>query len=117
MKIVTTSAAFCLITFSLFAAEEKPVTFVPAKPDPLVGDWQGNGSHYVAQIYFDEDGKYQANLLKEFDTESNVVAVLRGSSSDKNVAFAGDGWTATAGGNDFKGQKGGETFQLQHITS
>ena len=53
------------------------MNFVPAKADPLVGDWQGRGSDYVAQVYFAE-GKYQANLLKQFDAESNVVAVLKG---------------------------------------
>jgi hypothetical protein len=116
MKILKLAAAFCLISLPLFAAEEKPVTFVPAKADPLIGDWQGKGSRYVAQIYFGEDGNYQANLLKEFDTESNVVAVLHGSSSGNAIKFNGDGWTATVSGKDFKGQKDRESFQLQHTS-
>jgi hypothetical protein len=116
MNTLKLIAALCAITFPLLAAEEKPVTFVPAKPDPLVGDWQGSASRYVAQIYLAEDGAYQANLLKQFDAESNVVAVLHGSSSGDSVTFQGDGWTATLAGKAFKGRKDGESFDLQHIT-
>jgi hypothetical protein len=116
MRTSTLLAAFCALTFPLFAAEEKPVTFIPAKPDPLIGDWQGKDSHYVAQIYFTEDGKYQANLLKQFDTENNVVAVLLGASSGDKITFNGDGWSGTLTDKHFKGGKAGETFDLQPIT-
>src|SRR4051794_8697100 len=95
MKNIKLLAALCATTLPLFAAEEKPVTFVPAKPDPLVGDWQGKNSPYVAQVYFAEDGNYQANLLKQFDTENNVVAVLKSARSGDNISFTGDGWSVT----------------------
>src|SRR4051812_23930242 len=116
MKTLKLIAVFCATAVSLLAAEEKPVTFVHAKLDPLVGDWQGNASHYVAQIYFAEDGSYQANLLKQFDAESNVVAVLHGASTGDTLTFQGDGWTATLAGKSFKGRKEGESFELQHVT-
>src|SRR5438874_56426 len=112
MKAIKLLAALCAITFPLFAAEEKPVAFVPTKPDPLIGDWQGKDSHYVAQVYFAEDGKYQANLLKQFDAESNVVAVLVGTLSGGTIAFSGDGWSATLVGKNFQGRKGDDSFAL-----
>jgi hypothetical protein len=116
MKTIKPLAAFCALTFPLLAAEEKPVTFVPAKLDPLIGDWQGKDSHYVAQIYFAEDGKYQANLLKQFDAESNVLAILHGTSSGDTITFNGDGWNGTVADKHFKGGKAGESFDLQSIT-
>lgn len=138
MKTIKLIAALCAITLPLLGADEPdtdapqaktdasaktnhvkkvegPVTFIPAKADPIIGDWQGKGSHYVAQIYFAEDGKYQANLLKQFDTESNVVAVLLGAAPGGTVAFSGDGWNATLADKHFKGSKGSESFDLQHI--
>src|SRR5690242_3342840 len=105
MRSIKLLAALCVVTFPLFAAEEKPVTFIPAKPDPLIGDWQGKSSHYVAQVYFGEDGSYQANLLKQFDTESNVVAVLHGASAGDTITFTGDGWSGKLTGKNFKGVK------------
>ncbi|MEY2428819.1 MAG: hypothetical protein QOJ40_1704 [Verrucomicrobiota bacterium] len=124
--------------FPLLAAEEKPVNFIPTKPNPLIGDWQGKSSPCVAQIYFAEDGNYQANLLKQFDTESNVLAVLHGTTSGDTITFNGDGWSATLahkhfkggkqplsqpssqplslGENDFKSSKDSESFDLQPIT-
>jgi hypothetical protein len=116
MKTIQLIATLCALTLPLFAAEEKPVNFIPAKPDPLIGDWQGKDSRYVAQVYFAEDGKYQANLLKQFDAESNVVAVLRGTSSGDTISFSGDGWSGTLTGKNFKGSKAGESFALQPIT-
>jgi len=115
MKTIKPLAALFAIALPLFAAEEKPVTFVPAKPDPLIGDWQGKTGGHVAQVYFAEDGKYQANLLRQFDTADNVVAVLPGTASGETVSFSGDGWSATLAGQSFKIIKGGESFELQHI--
>src|SRR5436305_3872098 len=40
-------AALCAVCFPLLAAEEKPVVFIPAKPDPLIGDWDAKGGRYV----------------------------------------------------------------------
>src|SRR5437763_392676 len=93
--------SLCLLALPLFAADEsvaparkteKPVNFIPAKADPVVGDWQGK-SDYVAQVFVTGDGKYGANLLRAFDTESNLVATLQGSSAAGGVTFSGDGWS------------------------
>src|ERR1035437_296992 len=63
---------------------EGPVNFVPATADPLMGDWQGEGG-YVAQVLPTAGGKYRANLLTAFDTESEPVAVLEGVRSGDGV--------------------------------
>ena len=73
-------AVVCVLGTTLFAADppsggkaEKPGNFVAAKPDPLVGDWQGSGG-VVAQVVATAGDSYQANLLPAFDTE--IVEVL-----------------------------------------
>src|SRR5258707_14726087 len=113
MKTIRLLAALCATAFPLLAAEEKPVNFVPAKADPLIGDWQGKDSRYVAQVYLAEDGKYQANLLKQFDAEDNVVAVLTGASSGGTITFRGEGWRATLAGQTFNSRKENEHFCLE----
>jgi hypothetical protein len=138
MKTIKLIAALCAITLPLLGADapgtnapqaktgapaapensgrkiEKPVNFIPVKADPLMGDWQGKGG-VVAQVFPATGGKYQANLLSAFDTESNVVAVLQGVSSSNVIAFSGDGWTGTIKDSLFTGSKGDKNFDLQHI--
>src|SRR4051812_25085208 len=80
---------------------EKPVNFIPAVADPLMGDWSGEGS-CVAQVLAMGDGKYRATLLSAFDTENNLLATLEGSSSDGVVSFKGDGWAASIEKSEFK---------------
>jgi hypothetical protein len=94
---------------------EKPVNFVPAAADPLMGDWSGDGT-CVGQVLALGDGKYRATLLSAFDTENNLVAKLEGSSSGSVVSFKGDGWTATIEKNEFKGKNGDKTFALHRVT-
>jgi hypothetical protein len=127
MKKTKLIALLCIIAFPLLGADtpqtapenngrkvEKPVNFIPVKADPLMGDWQGKGG-VVAQVFPTTGGKYQANLLSAFDTESNVVAVLQGVSSSNVIAFSGDGWTGTIKDSLFTGSKSDKNFDLQHI--
>ena len=116
--------SLCLLALPLFAADEparavrkteKPVNFIPAKADPLVGDWQGKGD-YVAQVFATADGKYGANLLSAFDTESNLVASLQGTLADASVTFSGDGWTGQIRDSHFTVGKADKKMELQHIT-
>jgi len=118
----------CLAALSTFSASaqptvpppgngkkvEKPINFVLAKPDPLIGDWQGNGG-VVAQVFTTADGKYHANLLTAFDTESNVVAVLDGTSTADGLDFSGGGWTGALKNARFTGADGDKKFDLHHI--
>src|SRR6476660_7019421 len=106
-----------LASQSLTAASkgEKEVHFVPAVPDPLLGDWQGNGAITCAQVIVLQNGDYQALLLHSFDTESNVIAVLKGTKADANITLSGDGWTGTVNKSKFTGQKGDAKFELHSI--
>ena len=130
MKTSKLTALFCLLTLPLLGAEtppatptpinsgrkvEKPVIFIPTKADPLMGDWQGPGG-VVAQVVPTADGKYQANLLKAFDTENNLIVTLQGAASADGVEFSGDGWTGAIKNSHFAGSKGDQKFDLQHIT-
>jgi len=94
---------------------EKPVNFVAATNDPIVGDWQGAGG-VVAQVVPSGGDGYQANLLKSFDAEGDPMAVLHGARSGQTITFSGDGWTATIDGATFAGNKGDQKFALQHVT-
>jgi hypothetical protein len=105
--------------------------FYWAAPDPLRGDWQGEGG-YVAQVIRADDrvlsvsdqipqsedaGKYQANIYRKFDVANDKpVVVMQGALADGNVTFSGDGWTGTIAGGHFKAAKGDQSFDLQHIT-
>ena len=96
------------------AAVEEPVDsrFKLAPPDPVRGDWQGTPG-YVAQVIPTEAGKYQANVFKKFDEpDAKPVAILKGDLT----ALAGDGWSGAIAGGHFKAAKGGERFDLQHVT-
>ena len=104
--------------------------FYWAAPDPLRGDWQGQG--FVAQVFPAGDrilsiadqipqpgdaGHYQANIFKQFDLPNDKPqVVLQGETSGKIITFTGDGWTGSIEGGHFKASKGDESFDLQHIT-
>jgi hypothetical protein len=56
--------------------------------DPVMGDWQGNltsGSQIVAQVIALGDGKYQANLLPQFDKRVAPIAVLDGQAEENGT--------------------------------
>src|SRR4051794_8098011 len=90
---------------------EKPVNFIPATPDSLVGDWQGDSSTPVAQVIRTSDGKYQATLLKAFDADGSAMATLRG---DAN-SLSGDGWTAVLEASHLTASKDSEKIDLKHV--
>jgi hypothetical protein len=103
-----------LLVASLLHAAEKPVNFIPAKAGAVVGDWQGQ-SGPVAQVVATGEGKYQATLLRAFDVQDNVVAVLQGTSSADGIGFTGDGWTGTIRQSHFIASKGSDNLDLQHV--
>jgi len=88
----------------------------PEEGDRNVGDWQGEETDYVAQMFRLSDGKYQANLLKGFDAVGDPVAVLQGELSRYSVAFSGDGWTGVSERGHFKAEKGDEKFDMRRVT-
>jgi hypothetical protein len=94
---------------------ERPVNFVPAVADPLMGDWQGEGG-YVAQVLPLGGGKYRAVLLTAFDTEGSPVAILEGEASGRSVVFDGEGWGGTIREGQFSGSKGDKSFILKRVT-
>src|ERR1051325_9749235 len=110
----------CLIIFNwgaLGAAKtEKEAQFIPGAPDPAMGASQGTGAISAAQVVPVGHGKYQVLLLRGFDTESNVVAVLRGVATNGGVAFSGSGWTALISDTSLRGQGESGKFELRHIT-
>jgi len=110
---------------------ELPHPFYWAAPDPLRGDWQGQGG-YVAQvvpvmdrIYSVEDlipqqednGKYEAHLFKQFDVANDKpIAVMNGTMEAGTLALEGDGWSGTIADGHFTAKNGDQNFDLQHIT-
>lgn len=127
MKIIHIFAIVCLVTLPLLAAEddeapangrkvEKPVNFIFAKPDPVMGDYQGDKDSYVVQVSPKGDGTYQANILTAFDKENNVVTTLQGTTSNDGVGFTGNGWNGTIKNSQFTLSNGSKSFTLNHIT-
>jgi len=104
-----------MVLCALLAAAPAKNEFVPAKPDPLVGDWQGEGG-VVAQVIATGDDAYQASLLKGGDTADKPLAVLKGTRAGDTLQLNGDGWTATLDGSRFTATKDAERFDLKHIT-
>jgi catechol 2,3-dioxygenase-like lactoylglutathione lyase family enzyme len=110
---------------------ELPHPFYWAAPDPLRGDWQGEGG-LVAQvvpimdkIYSKEDlipqqednAKYEVHLFKQFDQPHDVpVAVLNGTLGNGTLSLDGDGWTGTIEAGHLKAKNGNQSIDLQHIT-
>ena len=103
-----------LLCAALLGAGEKPVNFVPATNDPIVGDYAGD-SGPVAQIAQIPGKGYQATLLKAFDTEDKPIAVMAGDTSKNNVTFSGDGWSGTIAGHDFIVNKEDQRLDLKHV--
>jgi hypothetical protein len=138
--------ATCLVVFS--AAQDAPKQgkgkkgggakkvevahpFYWATPDPLRGDWQGEGG-FVAQVIRADDrllsvqdqipsaedaNKYQANIFRQFDLPNDKpVAVLTGILADGTVTFMGEQWNGAIADGHFKATNGHDKFDLQHIT-
>src|SRR5437763_8157821 len=104
--------------------------FYWAAPDPLRGDWQGEG--YVAQVVRADDkllsvndqlpdaadaGRYEAHIFRKFDGPNDKpLAILQGEQSDGRDTVNGDSWTGAIEGGHFKAKKETESFDLQHTT-
>jgi hypothetical protein len=118
MKTLSLFAFFLASAAGVLGAVEEAIDsrYKAFAPDPVIGDWQGNGSPCVAQIALDEHGDYQANLLKAFDTPDNVVATLRGAHREDRVTLRGGGWSGAIEQGHFKITKGNESYELQHVT-
>ena len=118
IDVTVLSAALCLVGgASCLAAIEEPVDsrFVPAQPDPLLGDWEGTPG-FVAQVFPTGDGKYQANVFRAFDLPDNPpLAILQGKRTGSKIALDGDGWSGKIGKDHFTARKGGEKFDLHHV--
>jgi hypothetical protein len=93
---------------------EKPVNFIPAKPNPVVGDWQGDRGS-VAQVIAVSPSEFNAVLLTGFEVEGKPVAALRGTSEGGAVGFSGDGWTGTLQGDRFTLTNSDQHLELRHI--
>jgi hypothetical protein len=65
-----------------------------ATEDPFLGDWQSG--QLVAQVIPRGSGRYQINLLPEFDTRCQPLAVVDAQESDGVLRFAQDGWSGQA---------------------
>lgn len=110
---------------------ELPHPFYWAAPDPLRGDWQGEGG-YVAQvvpvldkIFSVEDlipqqedvNKYEAHIFRQFDVPNDTpVTVMQGTLDHGTLTLEGGGWTGTIEHGHFKAKKGDQSFDLQHVT-
>src|SRR5258708_6997064 len=103
-----------IITIVLFAgvshSAEPQHEMRRAVADPLVGDWQGNGS-YVAQVVRADAGGYELNVLKQFDVENNLVAGLKGSPAE----VSGEEWKGDLTADHIMMSKGAESFELRHV--
>ncbi len=84
--------------FAVFAdrafAEDHPA-------DPFLGDWQGD--ELVAQVIPRGSGKYQINLLREFDVKCEPFAVVEANVADGTLRFDQDGWRGELKGDRFAG--------------
>jgi len=118
----TPVAALALVAATAFAQE------------PVMGDWQGTmklaggaSAPLVAQVIDWGGGKFQANLLAEFDKRIPPIAVLQGNEADGKVAFAGEArggklkgtrWSGSIAGGKFTGSFQGAssgTFEMKHV--
>ena len=130
MKTLLATLSLGLVLHSaLLGAEEKNHHFYEAVPDPLRGEWQGEGG-FVAQVIRVQDrqlsvadlppqpfdGKYEAHVFRKFDVaHDQPVAVLQGVLVGDTVTFTGGGWTATIAAGQFQGHHGDDSVNLQHI--
>jgi hypothetical protein len=86
-------ALVCCVTISM----SRPAK--AAEVDSFMGDWQGNwtmaegtgtgSGPLVAQVIALGNGKYRLNLLREFDSRAEPIAVIEGRLEDTEVRFAG----------------------------
>ena len=92
--------------------------------DPHMGDWQVEGSGdspvKAAQVIALGRGKYQVNLLEEFDSRAVPIMVMNGRTSrnGKVVTFRSNKWSGRIEGARFIGGKEGEgpvSFEMAQL--
>src|SRR4051812_41815914 len=111
MKLL--SLITCVIAFTLVGAGEKPVNFVPAANDSVIGDYAGDGA-IVAQVSaLPEKAGYQATLRKGFDSTDKPVAVLKSAAAREPITFEGDGWTGAISSSHFTASSGDQHLDLK----
>jgi hypothetical protein len=102
---------------AVFLAAVWPALAEEPASDPFLGDWQGEG--LAAQVIPRGGGMYQINLLPEFDTRCEPLAVVEARADGDVVRFAEDGWTGELKGERFTGTRPSEgkpaAFQLKHV--
>ena len=102
-------SAFAVLAGRTFAGEHPT--------DPFLGDWQGE--KLVAQIIPRGSGKYQINLLPEFDVKCEPLAVFDANVADGVLRFDQDGWKGELKGDRFAGSGTIEgkpvTFELKRV--
>lgn len=110
-RLIASLAAAFLLAAVWPAWAEQPAS------DPFLGDWQGEG--LVAQVIPRGGGKYQINLLAEFDTRSDPLAVVDARADGDAVRFDKDGWTGRLEGERFTGTRPVDgkpaAFELKHV--
>jgi hypothetical protein len=83
----------------------------------IMGDWQGNWTTtegtvlpLAAQVIALDSGKYEANLLSEFDTRDEHVVVLDGKKEGSETKFMGHAEVGKMIGTTWRGDIKGEQF-------
>ena len=62
--------------------------------DRFFGDWEGTG--LAAQVIPRGNGRYRINLLPQFDTRVEPLAIVEGRMVDATLSFDQDGWKGVA---------------------
>lgn len=90
-------------------------------PDPIMGDYEGTtskGSKIVAQVIALGDGKYQANLLPEFDKRVEAIGAIEGQLKDKKVEMSSGTLSAALVDGKLTGKQQADpqfTFELKKV--
>lgn len=96
--------------------------------DPFLGDWQGEWAKeakvrpgaIVAQVIPRGGGRYQINLLPEFNRRAPPYAVVQATAEGGGARFDQDGWTGRIDGDRFTGSgpmKGKQAaFEMTKVT-
>jgi hypothetical protein len=78
------------------------------KPDPLMGDWQGQWAKgrprsIAAQVISRGQRRYQVNIVPELDQRAAPLAVLNVQAEGDAIRFEQEGWSGVIEGEKFTG--------------
>ena len=113
----------CLLGSMLNAHAQTPSP-LQSNGDPFMGDWKGTwGAREIGmQVIALGNGAYTANVLAEFDTRNEPLAILNGTRNGDTVAFRGRRadlrWQGDMRAGEFTGSTSGsrsEQFSLKPI--